>query len=193
MTRRIALALAAGAAFFAGAEGAAIAGDPDAADEAPTPGPAPALAIWDSEMRSASVDGVHIDLEDGTLVLSLEGSEAKSFDYEVRCETAMGSPMARVYVPPMEISKTRVEGRLSPGESMRVVLDLELDGDDGNQLAFAGAFDTYRVSIRPWAEPSGDETTHSPGDVAQNAVQNAPQNAAPLAILQMPRTSPDPA
>jgi hypothetical protein len=129
-------------------------------------------------------------LEDGALVLSLEGSEAKSFDYEVRCEMLMGSPMARVYVPPMEISKTHVEGRLSAGETMRVALDLELDGDtQGVRPALAGAFDSIRVTIRPWTEPSGDVPT-SPGPAAGNTT---PNDTAPLAILQVPRTAPDPA
>ncbi len=169
ITRHIALALVTGGAFFAGLEGSAIAGDPDAADEAPPPGAAPTLAVWDREIRSARIDGVRVELVDGALAFTA-GSDGEPFDYDVRCEKVMGSPMARIYVPPMTLSRTRVRGVLEGGEALRVALDLEApEVPPRDAPPSPNAFDTIRVTI---------------------SAHGAATDAEPLAVLQIPTTPP---
>jgi hypothetical protein len=164
------IALATAVAFLSGAAGGAVAGDPDEAAEAPPPGPAPAIAIWDTEVREVAADGLRFTLEDSSLSIVMDQGGEKPFAYEVRCELAQGSPFARMYMPPIVVSEQHVEGRLATSERMVVPLDVtprgETDSGDGPPVVPAAMFDTLRVSIRPVGVAS---------------------DAPALAVLQIPR------
>ena len=155
-TLRIALALISAAAFTAGAEGLAIAGDPEAGDEAPAPGPASPFYAWDQALpTSADLDGLHVEIGDG--ILTFRADQEKTFDFEVRCDKVLNtSPMARVYVPPMEIARRRAHGHLAAGETMRVPLDLEQPpSETPNPILEAAG--VVRVTIRRRGAANDDE------------------------------------
>jgi len=164
--RSFSIAFAAAIAFFVGAGSGAVAGDPDESPEAEAPAEIPAVAIWNTEVRSAEIDGLRVSLEDGQLAIahSLRDTD-KTFDFDVRCEVAQGSPMARMYIPPHLVSEKRVEGRLATGQRMTIPLELTAHAENGEDQL--GMYDTLRLTIRP---------------------HGGRLDVAPLATLQVPRT-----